>query len=240
MSLVAESKRQNRWVRTPTLQGLLLVSVIALFAKLLASMILQYRDYFPADFSTDFLAGRSGYFYGWYATAFYIHIISGPLAVIAGAVLMLSGTNRHLQKTHQWMGKLQAVLVLGLVLPSGFAMATRAITGVVAGSAFVAHGLATGTCMVLAVRFALNGQLHKHRRWATRCFLLLCAPLLLRFIASITTAMEIQHWIQYETVYQLNAWLSWSIPWLVYEIVVRRNQETESNKTILFNGRGAG
>lgn len=239
MSLVVERNRENRRARTPAISKFAVVAVIALFTKLLVSMVLQYRDYFPADFSADFLVSRSEYFYGWYSVAFYTHIISGPLAIIAGALLMFSGTDRglqnsRLQKTHRWLGKLQAILVLGLVLPSGLVMATKAITGVVAGTAFVAHGFATGTCMILAIRFAMKRQLPQHRRWATRCFLLLCAPLLLRFIASITTATGIQT----ETVYQLNAWLSWTMPWLVYELACSwRKRVAENNRTIFLNGR---
>ena len=202
-------------------------AIVALFAKVLASILIEYTRYFPADFSSDFLAGRSDYFYGLYGVAFYVHIISGPLALIVGAFLMFSGTKARFQKIHRMLGKPQAFIVVGLVVPSGLVMATKSIAGPVAGVGLAIHGLVTAACMILAVYFVTQRQLARHRRWATRCFLLLCAPLLLRLIngAAITGGVET------ESVYIVNAWFSWIAPLVAFEVyrVHRRNRNGNRN-----------
>jgi hypothetical protein len=76
--------------------------------------------------------------------------------------------------------------------------------------------------------FARTKDFRLHRRWATRCFLLLASPLLLRLIAgaAIVTHME-SDWF-----YRLNAWLSWLIPLTIYETWWRCRSSDELNTTL--------
>ncbi|MEZ6119343.1 MAG: hypothetical protein R3C28_22630 [Pirellulaceae bacterium] len=39
----------------------------------------SYADYFPPNFQADFLLGRQSTFFGLFAVAFYVHILSGHL-----------------------------------------------------------------------------------------------------------------------------------------------------------------
>ncbi len=106
------------------------------------------------------------------------------------------------------------LLVLAVVVPSGLVMATQAHAGPIAAYGFASLSIATAACAMMALYFARNRNFRSHPSWAIRCFLLLASPLLLRLIsgAAIVTQME-SEWF-----YRLNAWVSWLIPLVIYEI----------------------
>lgn len=191
-----------------------LVAVSALFAKVLVSILLEYRWYFPADFdASEFLSGRRHTFFGVYRSAFYAHIVSGPIAVILGAFLMLSGGRSRYRRLHRYSGRLLMLIVLGVVLPSGLVMARQAYAGQIAAWGFASLSVATAACAATAWRLVRARKFQTHRRWATRCFILLASPLLLRLIAGAVIVMQMES----EWSYRLNAWLSWLIPLAIYE-----------------------
>lgn len=210
--------RTSRTSRLPALRALASLAAAALFLKVLLSILYEYRWYFPADFvESAFLTGREETFAGMYGVAFYLHIISGPVAIVLGLLLVLRVRYRRLQRMHRWGGRLQAVVVLAAVVPSGLVMARHAFAGPIAGAGFASHSLLTGASMLAAVHFARAGQLATHQRWATRCFLLLCSPLLLRLISGVAIVTQLESaWF-----YRLNAWLSWLIPLASYELFLR-------------------
>lgn len=158
--------------RADTLKRIASALALVLAIRILFSIVYEYRFYFPADFhESTFLLGRENTFYGSYATAFYIHIISGPVAVVAGIALLLMGLRIRSKRTgfpqktiraHRILGRLQFVLVVAFVAPSGLWMATRAATGHVAGAGFAVLSLATGGCMVAAVQHARKGNIDRH------------------------------------------------------------------------------
>ena len=192
---------------------------ILLFFWGLSSILYQYRWYFPADFeSSDFLMGRRASFRGAYRWAFYVHLISGPIAIVVAASLILSGGIEQYRRAHRILGRLLALVVfLGLV-PSGILMGTQAYTGPIAGWGFVSLAIATGVCMTFAVMQASRKRFESHRRWAIRSFILLCSPLLLRFVSSTLTGLQVDS----EWTYQLNAWFSWILPILIFELIRKR------------------
>ncbi len=184
-----------------------------LFTKLLLSTLYEYRWYFPADFDSPFLTGRQMVFHGIYRTSFYAHIIAGPIAVILGACLILSGGRRRVVQFHRYIGRLQIGIVVLILAPSGLVMANWAHAGPIAGIGFALLSLATAATAIAAVVQARARNFRSHRNWANRCFILLCSPLLLRFISGVLTVM---HWDSAWT-YQLNAWVSWLAPLAGYE-----------------------
>ena len=175
---------------------------------------MEYRWYFPPDFDASaFLAGRRYSFAGAYRAAFYTHIISGPLAIALGAISMISGGQIRFRRLHRYVGKLQILMVILLIFPSGLIMAMQATAGPIARWGFASLSMVTAVSALVVVQKALAGDFQSHRRWATRCFVLLCSPLLLRLIsgALIVTGLESDFY------YRLNAWVSWMIPLAIYE-----------------------
>jgi hypothetical protein len=192
-----------------------LVVLAALFLKVLISILWDYRWYFPADFeNSTFLIARRDSFVGMYRVAFYAHIISGPIAVLLGTFLMASGRQARYRHLHRPIGKLQMLIVLAVVVPSGFVMAQQAFAGPIAAIGFSALAIATGSCAITAVSCAMTRKLVAHQRWATRCFILLVSPFLLRLVTGAAIATQLES----AFTYRLNAWLSWLVPLLVYEI----------------------
>ena len=91
--------------------------------------MLKYRDYVPPNFESDFLRGRESYFSGSYHWAFYVHIASGPVALILGLILIGEQFRLSFPKWHRLLGRIQGLTVLFLVTPSGLWMAKYAEVG---------------------------------------------------------------------------------------------------------------
>lgn len=191
-------------------------------AKVFLSILSQYAWYFPPDFdASPFLAGRRYTFAGLYRAAFYLHLAAGPIALILGTFLLLSGLfgglrgdgASRLVRVHRAIGKLQFAVVMLAVVPSGVVMSFQAYAGPIAEIGFIVQSILTGVAMTAAAVLAYSGDIPAHRRWATRCYLLLWSPLLLRVVAGVMIVSNLES----ETTYRLNAWLSWLIPLLVYE-----------------------
>ena len=186
-------------------------------AKVFGEIICECRRYFPADFDSDFLIGRQETFVGTYRVAFYIHIISSPLAVLIGSLLMFSVSRGNYRRLHRWIGRFQFFLILFAVAPSGLVMALQAYTGAIAASGFILHSVATAVCAIAAIRFAMKQNFAEHQRYATRCFVLLCSPLLLRLIMGASVVANTES----DWTYRLTAWLSWLVPLLGLEVWYR-------------------
>lgn len=207
LKLPAGSRRLN------TLKTIACLAAVVLSVKVLLTILLEYRFYFPADFDATFLIGRRESFTGVYAAAFYVHILTAPLALVLGACLMWSGGRGRYVKLHHWGGRVQIVLILAAVVPSGLVMAGWAFAGPIAGAGFAVQSLATAACAILAVRYAMARQFAIHRQWASRCFILLAAPLLFRLISGGLIVLQVES----PESYQANAWISWILPLAVYE-----------------------
>ncbi len=213
---MAKIQKKNR---VEGLRKIAMVLLVVLLGKVLVTILYEYRWYFPPDFdSSAFLAGRRPQFHGVYQAAFYVHIVSSPMALVFGAILMISGGRARVQTFHWLLGRAQFLIVMTMVVPSGLVMATRAVTGPIAGWGFAMLAIATASCMWMAVRHAKNRQFALHQRWATRVVILLCSPLLLRLGSGLFVVLQIDA----DWTYQATAWLSWLVPLAIYEAWSRR------------------
>ncbi|QDU77954.1 hypothetical protein Pan97_50330 [Bremerella volcania] len=202
--------------------------VVLLLSKVLVSVVSEYVNYFPPNFDAVFLLGREESFRGIYPPAFYTHIIASPIAILLAAYLMVSGKRKSHGTWHRRLGKAQLFLVLGLVAPSGFVMAFWAFTGPIAGVGFAMQAIATALTVAMAARYAMQRNFPLHQRWATHCFLLLIAPLFFRIAAGILIVTDTESF----AAYQANAWLSWVVPMVAYEVIRwRKKRNAMKRKT---------
>ena len=155
---------------TVNLQRVLRILACILILKVTLSVIWGYRDYLPPNFRSDFLLGREPYFFGAYQWAFYTHIVSGPLSLIFGLILISDRFRMRFPKWHRSLGKIQVAIVLLLLVPSGLWMAGYAATGTVAGIGLAVLAVLTGLCILLGWRSAVQRRFVEHRRWMWRCF----------------------------------------------------------------------
>lgn len=231
-NLREQSNRQNdRPSRLQVMKRIAFWLSVVLFCKVLLMIVYEYRNYFPANFESNFLAGRKAFFSGSYRFAFYAHIVSGPICLLIAAFLMFSGKRKSLRLWHRRLGKALAYLVLLVMLPSGFVMATRALTGPIAGTAFFILVFATAFCVCMASWQASQRRFAIHQIWATRSFILLCSPMLLRLITGATIVLDIEN----EWTYRFAAWGSWSIPLIVFEVkrFLQRHRKFSSVKGMI-------
>src|SRR5262249_25814767 len=138
-------------------------------------------------FNSDFLHGREEYFFGSYRWSFYPHILAGPLALVAGLVLVSDRFRLRFPIYHRYLGRVQVLNVLFVVAPSGLWMAGRAAAGPVAAAGFAVLALLTGWTIAMGWRAAVRRQFAVHRRWMWRCFLLLCSTVILRLAGGLAT-----------------------------------------------------
>ena len=182
-----------------------------LVGKMIVTVWNSYRDYFPPNFRSSFLWGRSAYFFGIYRWAFYAHIISGPCALIAGLVLINAPFRRRFPSAHRALGRVQIACVVLVVAPSGLWMARYAATGAMAAFGFAALALATAGCAMLGWRAAIRRRFDAHRVWMLRCFVLLCSAVVLRLIGGLS------EWLGVDWTYPIAAWMSWCVPLAILE-----------------------
>lgn len=200
--------------RTPWLRTIVLAALFALGLKVLISILLEYPRYFPADFDATFLIGREKSFTPTYATAFYIHILTGPLAIVLSTLLMWSGGRARWLTWHRWAARSLMLLIFAALVPSGLWMAPQAFAGPFAGVGFATLSLLTALTAGMALRYARQKKFAIHQRWATRCYVLLVSPLLLRIVGGLLQVLQIES----EWAYVMNAWLSWLVPLAAVEI----------------------
>jgi uncharacterized membrane protein len=176
----------------------------------LVAILANYPDYFPPNFDSLFLQGREATFTGAYRPAFYIHIFSGPVVLFNGLILMSEYVRRHHSSLHRFLGRVQVVVLLILVLPSSVVMA--------AGLGFLLLAAATASCAIVGVVHARRGRYDRHRPWMLRCYILICSAVALRLISGTAGLVGVP---SAEAAYVVAAWGSWLLPLAAYEIVER-------------------
>ena len=208
---------------------ILLAGVLVI--KVTISIVSNYLYYFPPNFASDFLRGRELYFFGVYQWAFYTHIVSGPVSLILGLILISERFRTRFPKWHRYLGRLQVACVLVLVTPSGLGMAYHAAAGPVAGVGLAALAIATAICVSLGARSAVMRQFADHRRWMWRCYLLLCSAVVLRLIGGLATVTGVAApWVD-----PVATWMSWLVPLAAFEFREWTRQRIGSTPELLTN-----
>jgi uncharacterized membrane protein len=187
----------------------------------------NYPDYFPPNFDSLFLQGREATFTGIYRPAFYIHIFSGPVVLLGGLILLSESVRRRHRRVHRWLGRVQVIVLLFLVLPSGVVMSRHAFGGWPAGLSFLLLSAVTAGCAIVGVVHARRRHYDQHRRWMLRCYLLICSAVALRLISGAAGLVGVP---SPEGAYITAAWSSWLLPLAAYEIAERLPAPRQSRR----------
>ncbi len=203
-------------------ERILALLVCILVFKVTANVVSNYHDYFPPNFSSDFLHGRETHFFGAYEWAFYTHILSGPVSLILGLLLISERSRGRYPKWHRVFGRLQVACVLLLVTPSGLWMARHAAAGPIAAVGLAALAIATAISVALGARAAVKRRFADHRRWMWRCYLLLCSAVVLRVMGGLAIVMGVTApWVD-----PLANWMCWLAPLAAFELRERAQRKT--------------
>jgi predicted membrane protein DUF2306 len=195
------------------LNRVLEIAAVVLVLKVTVTVVIGYRDYLPPNFNADFLLGREAYFYGPYRWAFYVHLISGPLSLIGGTILISHRFRHRFPQWHRRLGRVQVACVLLLVVPSGLWMARYAMSGAIAGTGLAFLAIATALCCTLGWRAAVQRRFATHECWMWRTYLLLCSAVVIRLFGGLATVFAFDPpW-----VYPTSVWASWLVPLAISE-----------------------
>lgn len=208
--MIDESDKHTR--RLKLILNLLLYLLIV---RVTVAIVFNYRYYLPPDFSFEFLQDREAYFFGSYQWAFYTHIVSGPVTLLLGILLVSDRFRIKLPRWHRILGRVQVVSVLFFVVPSGLWMSFYTESGVIASTGFASLAIATAFCAALGFRSVIRRRLTDHGRWMWRCYLLLCSAVVLRIMGGVVAVMEFNT----EWSYPFAAWASWLLPLGLFEAI---------------------
>src|SRR4029078_5637727 len=99
-------------VRYRALTWVLRWLAVVLILRVLVTILANYPDYFPPNFDSLFLEGREATFTGAYRAAFYVHIVSGPVVLLGGLILLSESVRRRQRGLHRWLGRVHIVVLL--------------------------------------------------------------------------------------------------------------------------------
>jgi uncharacterized membrane protein len=202
--------------------------VVALVLRVLVAILANYPDYFPPNFDSLFLQGREATFVGVYRAAFYVHIFTGPVVLFNGLILLSESVYRRHRHLHRWLGRVQVVVLLAFMLPSGAVMARHSFGGWPSGLSFLLLSAATAGCAVAGVVQARRRRFDRHRRWMLRTYVLLCSAVALRLISGAAGLVGVP---SPEESYVVAAWISWLFPLAAYEIATRLSSGKDARST---------
>ncbi len=208
----------NNSARLRILTTLLRWLAVLLILRVLVVILANYPDYFPPNFDSFFLQGREETFRGAYRPAFTVHIVSAPIVLLNGLILMSESVRRRHRALHRYLGRVQVIVLLLLVLPSSVVMSRHTFAGWSAGLSFLVLSATTAVCAIAGVVNARRRRYDRHRRWMLRCYVLICSAVTLRLMSGIAGLVELS---SAEGAYIVAAWSSWLVPLAANEIVLQ-------------------
>src|SRR5690606_33638241 len=141
-----------------------------------------------------------------YRLAFYVHIVSAPVVLLNGLILLNGYVRRRHGGLHRALGRVQVVVLLALVLPSSVVMSRHAFGGWPAGLSFLLLSVATAYCALVGVVHACRRRYDRHRVWMLRSYILICSAVALRLISGAAGLVGVP---SPEGAYVVAAWGSW-------------------------------
>ena len=179
-------------------------------------------NYFPWSDHTNFLVLKQDVVttQPW-RFAFQVHVITSSLVLLAGFTQFSLSIRKNTPRLHRYAGWLYIITTLGLALPSGLVLAFSANGGLSTQVCFVILGICWGISTVLALYYAFHGQWIRHGNWMIRSFALALSALSLRtWKLALYQIQPYWDWLTPIHIYQLEAWLGWTINVLIAEMVI--------------------
>ena len=210
-----------------------LVVALAWFSWL---MLVITLDYLPVRSDAGFLQIKQQYLgiHHWYA-AFWVHVFTSMLALVAGFTQFFPGVLRRLPRVHRWMGRAYVINVCCITGPASLIMGFYANGGITSRIAFVTLALAWLLTTAFGWRTALQKQWESHRAWMIRSYALTLSAITLRLWKYTLV------WLfdpRPMDVYRLVAWLGFVPNLIIAEWLISRSRR--SGGRLAKNGDAAG
>ncbi len=153
---------------------------------------------------------------------FYIHIISGGLALLIGWLQFNDKLRTRNAKLHRIIGKVYIISVL-LSSVASFCIAFYATGGIIASLGFISLALIWFFTTVDAYLSIRNGKVHRHQKMMIYSYAACFAAVTLRIWLPLLNA----YFGDFATAYRIVAWLCWVPNILVAYIIINRKLNTE-------------
>lgn len=176
--------------------------------------------YFSFRYDVDFLLTKQTVLHisAW-RWAFYTHISSSLLVLLAGIFQFIPAILQKYPKVHRWLGKGYVFFVLCISAPSGLIMAYYANGGFWAKCSFVMVSVLWWYFTFVAFRAILKKDVLKHRAFMYRSFALTLSAITLRtYVLFLPYLIHLRG----RDMYVLVAWASWIPNLLVAEWLIRK------------------
>jgi uncharacterized membrane protein len=197
-------------------KSLFIYLVLCITTYLMLRILIDYTA-FRND--VGFLRFKASYVnYPWWRAAFYVHVFTAILALLAGFTQFSNLILQDHRRLHRLVGRIYAYDILIVNFPAGMVLALCA-NGLLPGRiAFVLLDSLWFTFTLLGVLADRRGQLSQHRAMMIRSYALTLSAITLRtwkFILVRTTHIDPVH------LYMIDAWLGFVPNLLVAEWWIR-------------------
>lgn len=152
-----------------------------------------------------------------YLPAFYFHIATGSVVVLAGLMQFIRMLAAKGSRLHKYMGRLYVVLILFACAPGGLLMAFHANGGFPAQLCFTLLACLWWYFTLRAWREIKAGNVATHYHFMLRSYALSLSAILLRLYSFLMVAF---FQLRGEPVYVWIAWCSWVPNLIVVELYI--------------------
>jgi len=185
-------------------------------------MLMTITQYTSSSTTVGFLEFKQDYLHirEW-KIAFYIHVFSAVVALLAGFTQFSSLVLKEHRRLHRVMGRLYAINIIIINFPAAMIMAVYANGHWPSKLAFVILDTMWCWCTLKAVVAARQKDLVAHREFMIRSFALTLSALSLRLWKLLLVNLTD---LDPGVIYMMDAWLGFVPNLLLAEFIIRRQR----------------
>lgn len=201
------------------LRKILLGLLIALFLFFSYQLLLLSLPYLSFNNQINFLASKQDVIHliHW-RIAFYVHVFTSIFILLAGFTQFFKFSFRANLRLHRILGKVYIFLILFLSGPAGLLMAFYANGGWLTKLGFICLGIGWLLFTFFAYYHIRNRNLAAHRNFMIRSYAFTLSAITLR----VWMFFFSWFYVDYAQSYLIVAWLSWSLNWLIAEVIIQQ------------------
>ena len=159
--------------------------------------------------------------------AFYVHVIFGGIALLAGPIQFARGIRDRWPRVHRLIGRLSLVAIL-VAATAGLVIVPVNSAGAIGVAGFGMLAVLWGLFAILGYRAIRRRDVAQHRAWMTRAFALTYAAVTLRLWTPLLIVLHIVTGTEpdaaFNAAYLWVPFLAWVPNLVVAELIVRRNR----------------
>lgn len=181
-------------------------------------MIKITAQYWPIQTDVAFLSIKQDYVHLLhYQIAFFIHVFSAILVLLAGYTQFSNQLRNNFPKLHRWFGWVYMIVTLLFAGPTGFIIGIYANGGTSSRIAFCLLAFLWMLFTAIALFKIIKKQVSSHRDWMIRSFALALSAITLRAWKYLFVTLFHPKPMD---VYQVVAWLGWTLNLVIAEIII--------------------